>query len=88
MIDVLARQHLWREGLDYMHGTGHGVGSHLCVHEGPAGIGARLAFNDVALAPGMVLSNGEDFDVFDKVNSLLTLKKNRDIMKTVNMGFE
>ena len=61
MIDVLARQFLWKNGLDYLHGTGHGVGSHLCVHEGPAGIGTRIAFNDVALAPGMVLSNEPGF---------------------------
>ena len=34
-LDILARKHLWREGLDYGHGTGHGVGSCLSVHEGP-----------------------------------------------------
>src|SRR5271170_7827091 len=57
-IDVLARQFLWTEGLDYFHGTGHGVGSFLNVHEGPAGIGPRIAYNEAALKPGMVLSNG------------------------------
>lgn len=57
-IDVLARQFLWAEGLDYFHGTGHGVGSFLNVHEGPAGIGPRVAYNEAALKPGMVLSNG------------------------------
>ncbi|OLL25747.1 putative Xaa-Pro aminopeptidase P [Neolecta irregularis DAH-3] len=56
-IDVLARQHLWIQGLDYRHGTGHGVGAFLNVHEGPAGIGTRLAFSEVALDAGMVLSN-------------------------------
>jgi len=34
-LDVLARRHLWESGLDYGHGTGHGVGSYLNVHEGP-----------------------------------------------------
>ena len=37
-LDILARQELWREGLDYNHGTGHGVGAGLCVHEGPQAI--------------------------------------------------
>ena len=59
-IDSLARQFLWSEGLDYFHGTGHGVGSFLNVHEGPAGIGPRIAYNEAALKPGMVLSNGID----------------------------
>ncbi|SHF78567.1 Xaa-Pro aminopeptidase [Litoreibacter ascidiaceicola] len=53
-IDALARAPLWRHGLDYDHGTGHGVGSYLSVHEGPARI-SRLS--DVALQPGMILSN-------------------------------
>jgi Xaa-Pro aminopeptidase len=54
-IDTLARTALWRVGLDYDHGTGHGVGSYLSVHEGPAGI-ARTA-KLVPLAAGMILSN-------------------------------
>ena len=57
-IDSLARQYLWADGLDYFHGTGHGVGSFLNVHEGPAGIGPRIAYNEAPLKPGMVLSNG------------------------------
>ncbi|KAM6524750.1 hypothetical protein FALCPG4_010344 [Fusarium falciforme] len=56
-LDGLARQHLWKNGLDYRHGTGHGVGSFLNVHEGPIGIGTRVQFAEVALAPGNVLSN-------------------------------
>jgi Xaa-Pro aminopeptidase len=54
-IDALARYALWQAGLDYDHGTGHGVGSYLSVHEGPAGI--SRASRPVALAPGMILSN-------------------------------
>lgn len=55
-LDVLARQPLWRHGLDYDHGTGHGVGSFLSVHEGPQRI-SKLGVGAVALKPGMVLSN-------------------------------
>ncbi|KJK75456.1 peptidase [Metarhizium anisopliae BRIP 53293] len=56
-LDCLARQHLWKNGLDYRHGTGHGVGSYLNVHEGPIGIGTRVQYTEVPLAPGNVLSN-------------------------------
>ncbi|WP_420962728.1 aminopeptidase P family protein [Brucella sp. IR073] len=53
-IDVLARIALWKHGLDYAHGTGHGVGSYLAVHEGPQSISKRGAQE---LMPGMILSN-------------------------------
>ncbi|PTV94517.1 Xaa-Pro aminopeptidase [Rhodobacter aestuarii] len=53
-LDALARSALWAAGYDYDHGTGHGVGAALCVHEGPARI-SRIS--DVPLAPGMILSN-------------------------------
>lgn len=54
-LDVLARQYLWQVGLDFDHGTGHGVGSYLSVHEGPQRI-SKLP-NSVVLRPGMILSN-------------------------------
>jgi Xaa-Pro aminopeptidase len=54
-LDVLARRALWAEGLDYDHGTGHGVGSYLGVHEGPQRI--SKVGSTVALRPGMVVSN-------------------------------
>lgn len=54
-LDALARQFLWREGYDYDHGTGHGVGVFLSVHEGPQRI--SKAYNGVALRPGMIVSN-------------------------------
>ncbi|MEE4277073.1 MAG: aminopeptidase P family protein [Halieaceae bacterium] len=54
-LDVLARQFLWNTGRDYDHGTGHGVGAFLSVHEGPQRI-AR-AWNATALRPGMIVSN-------------------------------
>jgi Xaa-Pro aminopeptidase len=59
-LDALARQHLWAAGLDYNHGTGHGVGSYLSVHEGPQRIAAAWsaqAGGDEPLQPGMILSN-------------------------------
>lgn len=56
-IDVVARASLWRAGLEYRHGTGHGVGSHLNVHEGPQGIGYRPAFNLSPLSAGMTITN-------------------------------
>lgn len=55
-LDVLARQYLWAEGLDYAHGTGHGVGSFLSVHEGPQRI-ATFGGGDEPLHAGMILSN-------------------------------
>lgn len=54
-LDVLARRALWDEGLDFDHGTGHGVGSYLSVHEGPQRISKMP--NRVALKPGMIVSN-------------------------------
>lgn len=54
-LDALARMALWQHGLDYDHGTGHGVGSYLGVHEGPQRI--AKAPNSVALQPGMIVSN-------------------------------
>ncbi|TFY78231.1 hypothetical protein EWM64_g5781 [Hericium alpestre] len=55
--DTWARRALWQDGLDYRHGTGHGVGHFLNVHEGPQGIGTRIAYNSTALKPGMTVSN-------------------------------
>lgn len=54
-LDCLARAALWKDGANFLHGTGHGVGSFLCVHEGPQSI--RMNENPVALLPGMVTSN-------------------------------
>ena len=53
-LDVLARTPLWQAGQDYDHGTGHGVGSYLSVHEGPQAISRR---SNTPLKPGMILSN-------------------------------
>ncbi len=53
-LDALARRALWDAGLDYDHGTGHGVGSYLSVHEGPQGLNKRAT---AELEPGMIVSN-------------------------------
>ena len=53
-LDALARYPLWLAGQDYDHGTGHGVGAYLCVHEGPQGLSRKAA---TVLEPGMILSN-------------------------------
>ncbi len=58
-IDVVARRPLWEAGLDYDHGTGHGVGSFMGVHEGPQRI--AKAMNAQVLKPGMILSNEPGF---------------------------
>ncbi|MEO1563850.1 MAG: aminopeptidase P family protein [Pseudomonadota bacterium] len=57
-LDAIARAGVWNLGLDYAHGTGHGVGSFLSVHEGPQRISKT---SDVSLQPGMILSNEPGF---------------------------
>jgi Xaa-Pro aminopeptidase len=57
-LDPLARQALWQHGLDFDHGTGHGVGSYLSVHEGPQSISRR---GEIVLEPGMIISNEPGF---------------------------
>ncbi len=54
-LDVLARMPIWQRRMNYLHGTGHGVGHFLNVHEGPQSI--RMNENPVTLRPGMVTSN-------------------------------
>ena len=76
-IDVLARQFLWQVGLDYNHGTGHGVGSVLNIHEGPQGISKYAS--RVSLELGMVLSNEPGYYNEDhygiRIESLMYVKK-------------
>ena len=54
-LDILARKALWEKGLNYGHGTGHGIGAYLNVHEGPQSIAPARGFG-IALEPGMILS--------------------------------
>ncbi len=76
-LDVLARRPLWEIGLDYDHGTGHGVGSYLSVHEGPHRI--SKVGNNVALQPGMIVSNEPGFyktGAFGiRIENLVTVRK-------------
>lgn len=79
-IDVLARAALWKAGLDFDHGTGHGVGSYLSVHEGPARISKA---GNVALQPGMILSNEPGYYKAGhfgiRIENLLIVKEPSDI---------
>ncbi len=75
-LDVLARQALWNEGLDYDHGTGHGVGSYLGVHEGPQ----RMApGSSTSLEPGMIISNEPGLYIADaygiRIENLLVVRE-------------
>ena len=89
-IDALARQPLWLAGLDFDHGTGHGVGVYLSVHEGPQRISK---IGHVALKPGMILSNepgyykGGEYGI--RIENLLVVER-REIAGAERemMGFE
>ena len=76
-LDAFARRALWQAGLDYDHGTGHGVGSYLSVHEGPVSI-SRLA-RPVPIAEGMILSDEPGFYLPDgygiRLENLLLVAK-------------
>ena len=61
MMDSFARRSLWEAGLDYLHGTGHGVGAFLNVHEGPQQISFRVTAHDAALEAGIFMSDGMNF---------------------------
>ena len=56
-LDILAREHMWKRGIDYRHGTGHGVGYMLSVHEGPQSISRKSSGKSAELCPGMLISD-------------------------------
>ncbi len=91
-IDALARQSLWQAGLDYDHGTGHGVGSYLGVHEGPQRISKVGA--GTALQPGMIVSNEPGYykeGVFGiRIENLVAVSPATDIAggERAMLGFE
>jgi len=90
-LDSLARQYLWSEGKDYDHGTGHGVGSFLSVHEGPQRISKRAS--TVALQAGMILSNEPGFYKTGEYgirieNLVLVVEKFKNEAGVVYLGFE
>ncbi len=95
-IDVLARQYLWEAGVDYAHGTGHGVGSFLAVHEGPQRIakpnGGQPGTN-AELHAGMILSNEPGYYKPDAFgirieNLVLTVERALDGAEGRYLGFE
>ncbi len=90
-LDVLARRPLWEHGLDFDHGTGHGVGSYLSVHEGPQRIAKRG--DTVALKPGMILSNEPGYyetDAFGiRIENLVLVKDaGQGVTGKPMLGFE
>ncbi len=89
-LDVLARQYLWQVGLDYEHGTGHGVGSFLCVHEGPHRISKYGSL--VPLQPGMVVSNEPGYyksgEYGIRIENLVTVVKLPPMGEHPMLGFE
>ncbi|MDE1467394.1 aminopeptidase P family protein [Aurantiacibacter sp. D1-12] len=95
-LDVLARQFLWQAGVDYAHGTGHGVGSFLAVHEGPQRIAkgnGSQAGTDQPLIAGMILSNepgyykAEEYGIRIE-NLVLVEEREVDGMEGDWLGFE
>ncbi len=81
-LDVLARQYLWAKGMDYAHGTGHGVGMFLNVHEGPAGISPRSL---EPIKAGMLLSNEpgdyKEGEYGIRIENLVLVKETGDILE-------
>ncbi|HLV84296.1 MAG TPA: aminopeptidase P family protein [Devosia sp.] len=78
-LDVLARQFLWQDGVTYSHGTGHGVGAYLGVHEGPIGISSRYP---TPLEEGNVLSNEPGYykagEYGIRIENLITVRASTD----------
>ncbi|RCH93560.1 hypothetical protein CU097_005660 [Rhizopus azygosporus] len=80
-LDSVARQPLWKDGLDFRHGVGHGVGAYLNVHEGPHGIGSRKAYDQVPLQAGMIVTNEpgyyKDRQFGIRIENVLHVQKSR-----------
>ena len=91
-LDTLARYALWQAGLDFDHGTGHGVGSYLSVHEGPQRI-SKIP-NDIALEPGMIISNEPGYyktgEYGIRIENLVAVTEAQDISggERPMLGFE
>ncbi|TID29468.1 hypothetical protein CANINC_001948 [Pichia inconspicua] len=88
-IDCIARQFLWNFGLDYMHGTGHGVDSFGPVHSGGIGIGFRSYCNEYKLRCGNLLSNEPGYYKVDeygiRIENMIYLKECEDIRDTLEV---
>ncbi|XP_064631174.1 xaa-Pro aminopeptidase 1-like isoform X2 [Lineus longissimus] len=91
MLDTLARTHLWDIGLDYLHGTGHGVGAFLNVHEGPCRISPKVTASEIGLKEGMILSDEpgyyEDGSFGIRIENLVVVEKADTEHNFKNKGF-
>jgi len=91
-LDILARLPLWKYGLDYKHGTGHGVGAFLNVHEGPQSISYKKRAYEEGLMEGMITSNEPGYyetGAFGiRIESLVTAVKKDEAGAGDNIGFE
>jgi len=78
-LDILARMNLWKVRLDYRHGTGHGVGAFLCVHEGPQGISFRDPPYKIPMEPGMTVTDEpgyyEDGEFGIRIENVFVMEK-------------
>ncbi|KAL9158507.1 hypothetical protein ABFS82_08G073600 [Erythranthe guttata] len=91
VLDVLARIPLWKDGLDYRHGTGHGIGSYLNVHEGPHQISFRPAARNVPLQPSMTVTDEpgyyEDGNFGIRLENVLVVKEAETKFNFGNKGY-
>jgi Xaa-Pro aminopeptidase len=89
-LDGFARRALWEVGLDYDHGTGHGVGSYLSVHEGPQRI--SKAANTQPLLPGMIISNEPGYYKTGaygiRIENLIVVQPDASVAEREMMSFE
>ena len=89
-LDILARKALWDSGLNYLHGTGHGIGHCLNVHEGPQSI--RMEENPVPLKPGMVISDepglyrADEYGI--RIENLITVREDSETEFGTFLGFD
>ncbi len=91
-IDYLARKSLNEIGCDYDHGTGHGIGSFLSVHEAPQRIAKKSMFDSIELIPGMILSNEPGYYKLDEYgirieNLILVKEKSDDLLYFENLSW-
>jgi len=94
-IDILAKQALWQSGATYVHGTGHGIGSYLGVHEGPHRIAGEKNAADAVIQPGMMFANEPSYRIQGEYcirieNDLLTVVKDQPPFDAFGrwLGFE
>ncbi|KAK4711902.1 hypothetical protein R3W88_006415 [Solanum pinnatisectum] len=90
-LDILARIPLWKDGLDYRHGTGHGIGSYLNVHEGPHNISFRQSARDVPLQVSMAVTDEpgyyEDGNFGIRIENVLIVKEGNTKFNFGNKGY-